>query len=95
MNKLIFLILTILIISIKSQYDNEEIRVECGNRNSRGYTCVFYTRNNCCYVTEFCSITKKIYRCEETDVSPTRKQILEYIIKKEIQRYGNNKKKNK
>ena len=95
MNKLIFLILTILIISIKSQFQNEEIRIECGNRNSRGYTCVYYTRNSCCYVSDFCRITNRIHRCEVSEVSPTKMQILEYLIKKEIDRYGNNKKKNK
>ena len=93
MNKLIFLILTILIISIKSLYQKEEIRIECGNRNSRGYTCVYYTRNTCCYVSDFCSITSKIHRCEVSEVSPTRKQVLEFLIEKEIKKYGNNKNK--
>ncbi len=92
MNKLIFLILTILIISIKSQFQNEEIRIECGNRNSKGYSCIYFTRNTCYFVSEFCHITKKIQRCEIGEVSPTRKQVLELLIKKEIERYGNNKK---
>ena len=48
--------------------------------------------NTCYYVSEFSNITKKIQRCEIGEVSQTRKQVLELLIKKEIERYGNNKK---
>ena len=89
MNKLIFLILTILIISIKSQWENEKIRITC-NKISRGlFHCVFFTRHGSCYVSSWSSFKSYVRRCEVTEISETEKRRLEYLIEKERWKYEN------
>ena len=89
MNKLIFLILTILIISIKSQWENEKIRITC-NKNSRGlYHCVYFTRHSSCYVSSYSSFKSYVRRCEVNEINETKKRSLEYLIEKERWMYEN------
>ena len=89
MNKLIFLILTILIISIKSQWENEKIRITC-NKNSRGlFHCVYFTRHSSCYVSSYSSFKSYVRRCEVNEINETKKRSLEYLIEKERWKYEN------
>ena len=91
MKKFIFLILTILIISIKSQmFDDEEIRIDCEKGSQGKYHCVFYTRNSCCYVSEWCHMDTHIHRCEVWEESAIRKMTLEYILDNERKEYEEN-----
>ena len=82
MNKLVFLILTILIISIKSQWENEKIGIHCTKLYGGKYKCYYYTRHSSCY-NGFGHYRSYVKRCEVTDLTEYEKRVLEHAIEKE------------
>ena len=88
MNKLIFLILTMLIISIKSA---DQASIECVSTGRGVYKCHFSTRSRCCYISDWCNMDKKLHECNISDILLERKLALEHLIKKEQWKYDKKK----
>lgn len=96
MNKLIFLILSILLSNIKSAknpFESDRAKISC-TRLSYGYwDCTFYTRSSCCYVGRInCHMRPKPTKCQDSRASGDRKESLEYLIQEEYELYDKKKK---
>ena len=84
MKKMIFFILSFILIFIKCDYDVNEAQITCSYKGWEKYHCIFYTRNSCCYVTTInCHYDDFFHRCEDSDANIYRKTNLENAIKKE------------
>ena len=51
MKKMIFFILSIILLFIKCQEDVTEAQISCTYKGWEKYHCIFYTRQSCCYTT--------------------------------------------
>ena len=51
MKKMIFFILSIILLFIKCQEDVTEAQISCTYKVWEKYHCIFYTRQSCCYTT--------------------------------------------
>ena len=84
MKKIIFFILSVILIFIKCDYDVNEAQLTCSYKGWNRYHCVFYTRNSCCYVTTInCHYDDFFHRCVDPEADPYRKLTLENSIKEE------------
>ena len=84
MKKMIFFILSIILLFIKCQEDVTEAQISCTYKGWEKYHCIFYTRQSCCYTTTInCRFDDYFHRCEAKEVDKFEKMTLENAIKEE------------
>ena len=82
--KIIFFILSIILIFIRCQVDANEAQISCTYLGWNRYHCIFYTRNSCCYTTTInCHYDEYFHRCEDPEADPNRKRTYENSINEE------------
>ena len=84
MKQMIFLILSIILFFIKCQkYNVTEAQITCTYKGWGKYHCIYYTRQGCCYVDDWCKYDDYFHRCEDNSATLNEKTNYEYFIKEE------------